>query len=106
MSGIPPELEVEIVVAHTSYVPEENLEEPVPGGMEEEDAGLFECGICFLEVEVAEKVCCQMDHAFCSDCVRNHAREAAYGQGKSALLDCLEVGCDSGFRRSMGPFLL
>ncbi len=94
------------MVAQTSYVPEENLEEPAPGGVEEEDAGLFECGICFLEVEVAEKVCCQMDHAFCSDCVRNHAREAAYGQGKSALLDCLEVGCESGFRRSMGPFLL
>ncbi len=94
MNDIPPELEEEVKIVKSYY--NGCLEEP--GGTEEE-TGLFECGICFQEVEMSEKVCCLKDHAFCSDCVRNHAKEAAYGQGKSALLDCLELGCDSGFRR-------
>lgn len=57
----------------------------------------YECPICFMDVSIASCLwCVQSSHAFCRECVRNHAKQVAYGQGRP-VVDCLSSDCNSPF---------
>lgn len=60
---------------------------------------VFECAICCDELLIYEMVPCTDGHLFCTECLRNHAREIVFGQAKAAVT-CLETDCKAGFARA------
>lgn len=65
----------------------------------EEEGQKIECGCCYGDAAFEDMVQCQEGHLFCTSCLMNYAKEAAFGQGKAALT-CMTDGCDGTFPMS------
>ncbi len=59
---------------------------------------MIECGCCYNEVPFENMVQCLDGHLFCTDCLQNYTKQAAYGQGKAQLM-CMQEGCNSSYPR-------
>lgn len=62
----------------------------------EEEGQKIECGCCYGDAAFEDMVQCLEGHLFCASCLMNYAKEAAFGQGKAALV-CMSDGCDGTF---------
>ena len=65
----------------------------------EEEGQKIECGCCYGDAAFEDMVQCLEGHLFCASCLMNYAKEAAFGQGKAALV-CMSDGCDGKFPMS------
>ena len=65
----------------------------------EEEGQKIECGCCYGDAAFEDMVQCLEGHLFCASCLMNYAKEAAFGQGKAALV-CMSDGCDGTFPMS------
>lgn len=65
----------------------------------EEEGQKIECGCCYGDAAFEDMVQCLEGHLFCASCLMNYAKEAAFGQGKAALV-CMSNGCDGTFPMS------
>ena len=65
----------------------------------EQEGQKIECGCCYGDAAFEDMVQCLEGHLFCASCLMNYAKEAAFGQGKAALV-CMSDGCDGTFPMS------
>ena len=65
----------------------------------EQEGQKIECGCCYGDAAFEDMVQCLEGHLFCASCLMSYAKEAAFGQGKAALV-CMSDGCDGTFPMS------